>query len=101
MYKWHKEEKPETITDIQRAARFYYLQKMAFGGKVDGQNFGLEEYDRMSDLARSVKGKMIISTGDCPEMRKAFKGLEMQELDIVYTVGEKRKKATELLIKSW
>ncbi len=31
---------PDTLTDIQRAARFYYLQKNAFGGKVDGQNFG-------------------------------------------------------------
>jgi DNA adenine methylase len=28
------------LTDIQRAARFYYLQKMAFGGKVSGQTFG-------------------------------------------------------------
>lgn len=26
--------------DIQRAARFFYLQQHAFGGKVDGQNFG-------------------------------------------------------------
>ncbi len=30
----------ETLTDIQRAARFLYLQKLAFGGKVDGQAFG-------------------------------------------------------------
>ena len=30
----------ETLTDVQRAARFYYLQKMAFGGRVDGQTFG-------------------------------------------------------------
>ena len=32
--------KPETLTDIQRAARFYYLQKLAFGSKCDGQSFG-------------------------------------------------------------
>jgi DNA adenine methylase len=29
-----------TLTDIQRAARFYYLQKMSFGAKVSGQTFG-------------------------------------------------------------
>ena len=34
-------ERPETLTDIQRAARFYYLQKLGFGGKVDGRNFGV------------------------------------------------------------
>ena len=37
---WHQEQRPETLTDIQRAARFYYLQKLAFGAKPSGQNFG-------------------------------------------------------------
>lgn len=32
---------PETLTDIQRAARFYYLNKTAFGAKAAGQNYGL------------------------------------------------------------
>lgn len=40
MYEWAQMERPETLTDIQRAARFYYLQKLAFGGKVAGQSFG-------------------------------------------------------------
>lgn len=40
VFKWQKEAKPETLTDIQRAARFYYLQQHAFGGKVSSQNFG-------------------------------------------------------------
>lgn len=31
--------KPETLTDIQRAARFFYLQKNAFGGRVVRQNY--------------------------------------------------------------
>lgn len=29
-----------TLTDIQRAARFFYLQQHCFGGKVDGQHWG-------------------------------------------------------------
>ena len=40
IYEWQQKTPPETMTDIQRAARFYYLQKLAFGAKVDGQNFG-------------------------------------------------------------
>lgn len=40
IFKWHQMAQPETLTDIQRAARFYYLQQHAFGGKVSGQNFG-------------------------------------------------------------
>ncbi|QSB02671.1 DNA adenine methylase [Methylomonas sp. EFPC1] len=41
MYDWLKLVNVETLTDIQRAARFYYLQKMAFGGKVSCQTFGI------------------------------------------------------------
>lgn len=33
---------PDTLTDLQRAARFLYLQRVAFGGKVSGRNFGMD-----------------------------------------------------------
>lgn len=33
---------PEHLTDVQRAARFVYLQKLAFGGKVAGRSFGVD-----------------------------------------------------------
>ena len=32
---------PATLTDLERAARFLYLQRTAFGGKVAGRNFGV------------------------------------------------------------
>lgn len=31
---------PLTLTDLERAARFLYLQRLAFGGKVSGRSFG-------------------------------------------------------------
>lgn len=31
---------PATLTDLQRSARFLYIQRLAFGGKVSGHNFG-------------------------------------------------------------
>lgn len=33
--------RPETLTDLERAARFLYLQRLAYGGKVTGRNFGV------------------------------------------------------------
>lgn len=33
---------PDRLTDLQRAARFLYLQRIAFGGKVSGRNFGVD-----------------------------------------------------------
>ena len=161
----HKQTDPKTLTDIQRAARFYYLQKMAFGSKMTnpsfgvsvaappklnllrmeedlsaghlrlarvyieqldwqkcthkydrpetlfyldppywgtagyGNEFGLDQYDQMADLARSIKGKMIISVNDIPEMRKAFAGLHMKQVRLNHTVGGGGgKKAEELII---
>jgi DNA adenine methylase len=40
IFKWLKDTPPETLTDIQRAARFYYLQKLSFGSKIEGRTFG-------------------------------------------------------------
>jgi DNA adenine methylase len=33
---------PDTLTDLERAARFIYLQRLAFGGKVAGRSFGID-----------------------------------------------------------
>jgi DNA adenine methylase len=40
MFRWLKLTHVDTLTDIQRAARFFYLQQMAFGSKVANQTFG-------------------------------------------------------------
>jgi len=169
VYEWEKQKQPETLTDIQRAARFYYLQKLAFGGKVDGQtygtatttaprlnllrleddlsaahlrlarvnienldwvkiikkydrehtffyldppyfetagygvDFGLEQYEKMAELARSIKGKMLISINDHKVIQETFKGLSNKRLKINYTVGgsHNKKQAHELLIWNW
>lgn len=37
---------PGTLTDLERAARFLYLQRTAFGGKVVGQTFGVSQHAR-------------------------------------------------------
>lgn len=162
--------RPETLTDVQRAARFYYLQRLAFGGKVAGQAFGtttsgpsglnllrieedlsaahvrlaeatiehlewaecvrrydrphtlffcdppywgtegygvafgLEQYDRLAELARTVQGKMLVTVNDIPEMRRAFAGLNVRTAEILYSVGgggRGGKRSRELIIASW
>ena len=170
IWEWLDKTPPETLTDIQRAARFFYLQKLGFGGKVEGRTFGtsttggvrlnllrieedlsqahlrlsrtaiehlpwddcirrydrphtlfycdppywgtegygvafgLEQYARMADLARTIKGHMVISVNDIPEMQKAFKGLPMERLSILYQVGgsgRAKNRSGELVIRNW
>lgn len=33
---------PDTLTDLERASRFLYLQRLSFGGKVAGRTFGVD-----------------------------------------------------------
>jgi len=52
VFEWTQCTRPETLTDIQRAARFFYLQQHAFGGKVDSQTFGTATTTPMINLLR-------------------------------------------------
>lgn len=40
LFQWLKHTPSETLTDIQHAARFYYLQKVLFGAKVESRTLG-------------------------------------------------------------
>ncbi|MBG6240804.1 MAG: DNA adenine methylase [Candidatus Symbiopectobacterium sp. Dall1.0] len=167
LFDWLKETPPQMLTDIQRAARFYYLQQLTFGGKVSGQSFGtsavrsqalnllrieeqlsqahlrlseatiehlgwqacIEKYDRphtlfyldppywetqgyavafgleqysiMDNLAHSIEGKMIISVNDIPEMRRIFKDLHIDVVDLKYSLGSNRQRKSELIISNF
>lgn len=48
-------EDPATLTDLQRAARFLYLQRASFGGKVMGQAFGVNRALPARFQARRVR----------------------------------------------
>jgi len=159
---------PDTLTDLERAARFLYVQRLSYGGKVAGRTFGVdsrarfnlntlgarldelherlagvviecldfEEFLRRYDkpttlfyldppyhgtegyygkgmfgredfarLARSLavlKGRFILSINDCPEIRSAFAGFTLEEVDTTYTVKGKGEcsAAKELLVSN-
>jgi DNA adenine methylase len=40
VFKWLNDIPPESLTDIQHAARFYYLQQNCFGGRIEGRTLG-------------------------------------------------------------
>lgn len=56
---------PDTLTDIERAARTLYLQYCAFGGKVTGRSFGTDTLQRhgfrprrLAELLRRVRERL-------------------------------------------
>ena len=54
---------PTTLTDLERAARFLYLQRNAFGGKVVGRHFGIS-YDAPSKFRLSTLEPMLQDVHD-------------------------------------
>lgn len=169
LWQWAKETPPETLTDIQRAARYLYIQKLSFGGKVTGQtfctspsspprfnylrieddlsqahlrlarvwiehldwdvclkkwdrdytlhfldppywetegygvSFEIEEYHKIAEAMRTMKGASILTINDHPEMRRIFEGFNMESVNINYTIGGAGKGADrkELIYRNW
>lgn len=64
--------RPETLTDLERAARFLYLQRTAFGGKVTGRNFGVSidhpsrfDITRLASMLEDVHARLAGVTIEC------------------------------------
>src|SRR5882672_6487422 len=43
---------PDTLTDLERAGRFLYLQRLAFGGKVASRSFGIDSGSSRFDVTK-------------------------------------------------
>lgn len=65
---------PATLTDLERAARFIYLQKLAFGGKVAGQNFGV-------DTSRSARFNLTRLAPLLEDVHERLAGVVIENLD--------------------
>lgn len=159
---------PDTLTDLERAARFLYLQRTTFGGKVRAQTFGVtygpsrfdvtklaplleaaherlagvtieclpwetfierydrpetlfycdppyagseadygkaiwspEDFGRLADRLRRIKGRFLVSLNDVPVVREAFQGCRLRPVATTYTIASNSNEAgaaKELLI---
>ncbi|HVJ53439.1 MAG TPA: DNA adenine methylase [Aliidongia sp.] len=63
---------PMTLTDLERAARFLYLQRTGFGGKVAGRNFGISrtgparfDLTKLVPLLEAVHERLSAVTIEC------------------------------------
>lgn len=51
--------------------------------------FEFAQYERMAELAKTVKGKMMISLNDHPDIRECFKDLHIETVGIEYSLGSR------------
>jgi DNA adenine methylase len=94
------------ITRYDSANTLIYCDPPYFGTTGYGMTFDMTQYVKMAELAKSIKGKMVISVNDITEMRDIFADFDIQQLGIKYSRGRgvegvARKEAFELLIKNF
>lgn len=63
---------PSTLTDLERAARFLYLQRTTFGGKVAGRSFGVDprapgafDVTKIVPMLEELHGRLSGVTVEC------------------------------------
>lgn len=68
---------PATLTDLERAARFLYLQRLSFGGKVSGRSFGIDTFGparfditKLGSMLESIHERLAGVTIDCLDWRE-------------------------------
>lgn len=157
----------ERLTDLQRAARFLYLQRLAFGGKVAGRHFGVDrsqgarfnvskleplladlherlagvtieqlgysefikrydrpgmlffldppyfasegdygldvfdrdDFARLAEQLRGIRGRFMMTINDVPEIREIFAGFKFEAVETTYTIAKgASQRAGELII---
>jgi DNA adenine methylase len=65
---------PDTLTDLERSARFLYLQATAFGGKVAGRTFGV-------DPLRGGRFNVTLLAQRLAELHERLAGVVLECLD--------------------
>ena len=95
---WH-----ECIRRYDRPFTLFYLDPPYWGHETDyGKGlFAREDFARMADLLRVIKGRFILSLNDRPEVRELFAGFAFEEVTTRYTAQPKAsRRAAELLISN-
>ena len=64
----------EHLTDLQRAARFLYVQRLAFGGKVAGRSFGV-------DKTGGARFNVLRLERDLEDLHDRLAGVVIERLD--------------------
>lgn len=77
----------ECMAKYDRPHTFFYLDPPYWQTEGYGVPFEWPEYEALASVMRTLKGKVMLSINDHPDIRKAFAGLVTHQTDITYSVG--------------
>jgi len=92
------------IRRYDRAFTLFYVDPPYYGHETDyGKGlFAREDFARMAELLRGLKGRFILSLNDRPEVREIFEGFAFEEVRTSYSANARseNRSAAELLISN-
>lgn len=92
----------EILKRFDRAETLFYLDPPYFRRKLYRFNFKDEDFVKLAERLRAIKGKFVVSINDVPEMREIFRGFHQREVDLHYTSQQAAgKRYPELLITNF
>ncbi|MEX2155088.1 MAG: DNA adenine methylase [Gemmatimonadaceae bacterium] len=78
---------PSTLTDLERSARFYYLQRTGFGGKVRGRTFGIA-------LDRPARFDITRLVPELEELHERLASVDVEQLPYAEFIARYDRRAT-------
>lgn len=67
------------------------------------RGFNTQDHENLAGILKDISGKFILSYNDCEVIRDLYKGFNIKELNIKYTLGgnHKSKDGSEILIMNY
>ena len=93
----------EFIRRYDKPFTLFYIDPPYWGHETDyGKGlFARDDFTRMAELLRGIKGRFVLSLNDRPEVRTLFKGFKIEAVETRYSANAKStRRARELLISS-
>ena len=59
------------------------------------------DYERLAELLRSIQGRFLLTINDHERMREVFKGFDIEEVEVGYSIGKKTGRYGELIVKNY
>lgn len=69
-----------------------------------GFEFGKKEHEKLKNTLDNIKGKFVLTLNDHPEVREWYKGYNIEEVEVMYSVAKEslgRKNYKELIITNF
>lgn len=93
----------ESVLDrYDRAGTVFYLDPPYYGRKLYRHNFAAEDFAKLAERLRDVKGKFVLSLNDVPEVRTLFRRFHVQGVELAYTAQQRAgRRYKEVLITNF